>query len=54
MINNETEIRKGNNKVAFADIKMGDEVIVKYTKWEGQNIAHGIAIKPQEQESKNK
>ena len=53
-VNNKTEIMKEKEKKSFADVKIGDKVVVKYTKVDGKNIAKSITIKPAEPESKEK
>lgn len=53
-VNNETKILKENEKKTFADIKIGDKVVVRYTKVDGKNVAKNISIKPAKPESKEK
>lgn len=53
-INDKTEIMKEKEKKSFADVKTGDQVVVKYTKIDGKNIAKNISIKPAKPESKEK
>jgi ribosomal protein S1 len=53
-IDDKTEIMKEKENKSFSDIKMGDKVVVKYTKVDGKNIAKSITIKPAEPESKEK
>ena len=53
-IDDKTEIMKEKKNKSFSDIKMGDKVVVKYTKVDGKNIAKSITIKPAEPESKEK
>jgi ribosomal protein S1 len=53
-IDAKTEIMKEKKNKSFSDIKMGDKVVVKYTKVDGKNIAKSITIKPAEPESKEK
>ncbi len=53
-VNDKTEIMKEKEKKSFADVKIGDKVVVKYTKVDGKNIAKSITIKPAEPESKEK
>lgn len=53
-IDDKTEIMQEKKNKSFSDIKMGDKVVVKYTKVDGKNIAKSITIKPAEPESKEK
>ena len=53
-VDNKTEIMKEKEKKSFADVKIGDKVVVKYTKVDGKNIAKSITIKPAKPESKEK
>jgi len=53
-VNDKTEIMKEKEKKSFPDIKIGDQVVVKYTKVDGKNIAKNISIKPAKPESKEK
>ena len=53
-VDNKTEIMKEKEKKSFADVKIGDKVVVKYTKVDGKNIAKSITIKIAEPESKEK
>ena len=47
-IDNETKIMKEKENKSFADIKIGDKVVVKYAKVDGKNMAKSIAIKPEQ------
>ena len=53
-IHNETKISKNNEKMTLHDIKVGDKVVVKYTKVDGKNMAKSVTIKPAKPESKEK
>lgn len=53
-VNDKTEIMKEKEKKSFSDIKIGDKVVVKYTKVDGKNIAKNISIKPAKPESTEK
>jgi ribosomal protein S1 len=53
-VDDKTEIMKEKEKKSFPDIKIGDKVVVKYTKVDGKNIAKNIAIKPAKPESEEK
>ncbi len=48
-IDDKTKIMKEKENKSFADIKIGDKVIVKYAKVDGKNMAKSIAIKPEKQ-----
>ena len=51
-VDDKTKITKENVEKTFSDMKIGENVIVKYTKVDKKNIAKRIAIKPTEPESK--
>jgi hypothetical protein len=57
-VDKETSITMGKEKKTFADLKVGNDVLVKYTEVEGKNVAKIIAIRPVKKiakaESKNK
>jgi ribosomal protein S1 len=48
-IDDKTKIMKEKENKSFADIKIGDKVVVKYAKVDGKNMAKSIAIKPEKQ-----
>ncbi len=45
-IDSKTNIITGKEKRTFADVKVGDKVIVKYKEVNGKNVAQSITIKP--------
>ena len=45
-IDSKTNIITGKEKRIFADVKVGDKVIVKYKEVNGKNVAQSITIKP--------
>jgi hypothetical protein len=45
-VDKETSITMGKEKKTLADLKVGNNVVVKYTEVEGKNVAKIIAIKP--------
>jgi uncharacterized protein YebE (UPF0316 family) len=45
-IDSKTNIITGKEKRTFAEVKVGDKVIVKYKEVNGKNIAQSITIKP--------
>jgi hypothetical protein len=57
-VDKETSINMGKAKKTLADLKVGNNVVVKYTEVEGKNVAKIIAIRPVKKiakaESKNK
>jgi len=53
-IDDKTEIMKEKKNKSFADIKIGDKVVVKYAKVDGKNVAKNINIQPAKPESKKK
>ncbi len=52
-ITDKTKIKMGKENKTLADLKVGDEVTMKYTESEGKNIAKSIAIKPTATEKKS-
>lgn len=44
-IDEKTTITKGKAKKMLADVKVGNNVTVKYTEVEGKNVAQSVAIK---------
>ena len=53
-VDTKTKIMKGEEQKTFADLRMGDKVIVKYTKADAINIAKIVIIKPAEEKSEKK
>ncbi len=53
-IDDKTKIMKEKENKSFADIKIGDKVVVKYAKVDGKNVAKNINIQPAKPESKKK
>jgi cell division septation protein DedD len=45
-VDKETRITMGKAKKTFADLKVGNNVVVKYTEVEGKNVAKIVAIMP--------
>jgi hypothetical protein len=45
-VDEETSITMGKAKKMLADVKVGNNVVVKYTEVEGKNVAKSVAIKP--------
>jgi hypothetical protein len=45
-VDNETSITMGKEKKTLADLKAGNDVLVKYTEVEGKNVAKSVAIRP--------
>lgn len=52
-VTDKTKIMMGKENKTLADLKVGDNVTMKYTESEGKNIAKSIAIKPVTQEKKS-
>ncbi len=50
-IDSQTEIREGDASKSLSDIKVGDKVIIKYTKSDNRNIAKNIEIIESEKKS---
>lgn len=50
-VDKHTEITEDKVIKSLSDIKMGDKVVVKYTKLDGRNIAKSIEIKSLEKEA---
>jgi ribosomal protein S1 len=44
-VDEKTTITKGKAKKMLADVKVGNNVTVKYTEVEGKNVAKSVAIK---------
>jgi ribosomal protein S1 len=53
-IDDKTKIMKEKEDKSFADIKIGDKVVVKYANVDGKNVAKNINIQPARPESKKK
>jgi hypothetical protein len=45
-VDKETSINMGKAKKTLTDLKVGNNVVVKYTEIEGKNIAKSVAIRP--------
>ncbi|MDI6889858.1 MAG: hypothetical protein QMC83_02805 [Thermodesulfovibrionales bacterium] len=53
-VNDTTKIQKEKEQKTLSDIKVGDKVVVRYTKVDGKNIAKNIAIQPARPQSEKK
>lgn len=47
-----TSVKMGKEKKTFADVKMGDRVMVKYAEMDGKNVAKTIVVVPSKAEKK--
>lgn len=51
-VDEKTSIAMGKNKKELADVKVGNNVTVKYAEVEGKNVAKSISIKPVKKKAK--
>ena len=52
IVDEKTSIAMGKNKKELADVKVGNNVTVKYAEVEGKNVAKSISIKPAKKKAK--